>query len=41
MTTPRHLDQSDKYDNILISYILLHFSSEWHDKTRFCSVNWY
>jgi len=41
MTTPCLLDRGVRSDNVLISYMLLHIRSEWHDKTRVCSVNWY
>jgi len=42
MTTPYPLDRRDRFDNILISDRFLDIRSEWHDKTRVCSVvNWY
>jgi len=41
MTTPCHLDRRDISDNVLISYMPLLIRSDWHDKTRVCSVNWY
>jgi len=41
MTTPCHLDRRDRSDNVMISYKFIRISSEWHDKTRVCSVNWY